>query len=126
MGLGKKTRSANDAVAPLEAAAITKKNAEAIAADLVANRKRIPGAFGRAPRDINKHHNGYKAEEWKGWALMYSVPVLDQERLPDASKRKGWRQFVCIMRRMFSYQISRGDVLDLRADCKNYVAHFGK
>ena len=40
------------------------------------NKKNIPLEFGRPPRNIFKHHAGYKAEEWANWITLYSVPLL--------------------------------------------------
>ena len=38
--------------------------------------KQIPLEFGRPPRDIYKHHNGFKAVEWSDWITVYSIPFL--------------------------------------------------
>jgi len=40
------------------------------------NKKRIPLAFGRTPRNIFKHNAGYKAEEWANWITLYSIPLI--------------------------------------------------
>jgi hypothetical protein len=40
------------------------------------NKKKMPLAFGRPPRNIFKHNAGYKAEEWANWISLYSVPLL--------------------------------------------------
>jgi hypothetical protein len=55
-------------------------------------RKSIPTDFGRPPRNILHHHNGYKAEEWASWITLYSLPLL-KDRLP-AKYLKGWSFFV--------------------------------
>ena len=39
-------------------------------------RKQIPLEFGRPPRNIYKHHNGFKAVEWSDWITIYSIPFL--------------------------------------------------
>ena len=39
-------------------------------------RKQIPLEFRRSPRNIYKHHNGYKAVEWSDWITVYSIPFL--------------------------------------------------
>jgi hypothetical protein len=44
-------------------------------------RKQIPLEFGRPPRNIYKHHNGFKAAEWSDWITIYSIPLL-LNRLP--------------------------------------------
>jgi hypothetical protein len=46
------------------------------------SRKQIPLDFGRPPRNILKHHNGFKAAEWSSWVTMYSLPFLNK-RLPE-------------------------------------------
>jgi hypothetical protein len=40
------------------------------------NKKKMPLAFGRPPRNIIKHNAGYKAEEWANWITLYSVPLI--------------------------------------------------
>ena len=40
------------------------------------NKKNMPLAFGRPPRNIFKHNAGYKAEEWANWITLYSVPLI--------------------------------------------------
>src|SRR5271170_156621 len=40
------------------------------------NKKKMPLAFGRPPRNIFKHNAGYKAEEWANWITLYSVPLI--------------------------------------------------
>ena len=39
----------------------------------------IPLEFGRPPRNISKHSNGFKAAEWSNWIVMYSVPLLQNK-----------------------------------------------
>lgn len=36
----------------------------------------VPTDMGQRPRDISKHHAGFKATEWSSWLLIYSVPLL--------------------------------------------------
>jgi hypothetical protein len=55
-------------------------------------RKSILTEFGRPPRNIVLHHNGYKAVEWASWITLYSLPLL-KDRLPE-SYLKGWSLFV--------------------------------
>ncbi len=35
-----------------------------------------PPSFGRAPGNIFAHSSQFKAEEWKNWLLIYSLPLL--------------------------------------------------
>jgi hypothetical protein len=60
--------------------------------EMEAARKSIPTDFGRLPRNILLHHNGFKAEEWASWITLYSIPLL-KDRLP-AKYLKGWSFFV--------------------------------
>jgi hypothetical protein len=46
------------------------------------SRQRIPLEFGRPPRDIFKHFNGFKAKEWSDWITIYSMPML-KNKLPN-------------------------------------------
>ena len=55
-------------------------------------KKSIPTDFGRPPRNIILHYNGYKAEEWSSWITLYSLPLL-KDRLP-VKYLKGWSFFV--------------------------------
>ena len=43
------------------------------------SRKQIPLEFGRPPRNILKHHNGFKAAEWSSWITIYSLSFLDKK-----------------------------------------------
>ncbi|GES96283.1 hypothetical protein GLOIN_2v1477115 [Rhizophagus clarus] len=40
------------------------------------NKKTIPTSFGHPPRNIVTHRNGFKAEEWANWVVLYSMPLL--------------------------------------------------
>ena len=39
-------------------------------------RKDMPLDIGKPPRDISKHHAGFKAVEWRNWIIHYSIPLL--------------------------------------------------
>lgn len=67
-----------------------------IGTEMDAIRKSIPTDFGRPPRNILLHHNGYKAEEWASWITLYSLPLL-KDRLPERYL-KGWSFFVKAVR----------------------------
>jgi hypothetical protein len=55
---------------------LSKKVWEAIGETMEANRKAIPTEFGRAPINIARYSNGFKAEEWTNWTNLYSLPLL--------------------------------------------------
>lgn len=55
---------------------LSKKVWEAIGETMEANRKSIPTEFGRAPINIARYSNGFKAEEWTNWTNLYSLPLL--------------------------------------------------
>ena len=40
------------------------------------NHKTMPMEFGRPPTNIQKHHLGFKAEDWYNWIVLYSLPLL--------------------------------------------------
>ena len=61
---------------------ILKSSWETISLQMQNNKKSMPLDFGRPPRNIFKHHTGYKAEEWANWITLYSVPLL-KTYLPD-------------------------------------------
>jgi hypothetical protein len=39
-------------------------------------KKDMPSEIGRPSRNIFKHHNGYKAVEWRNWIILFSLPFL--------------------------------------------------
>ncbi|ODQ52526.1 hypothetical protein SAICODRAFT_58036, partial [Saitoella complicata NRRL Y-17804] len=45
-------------------------------------RRNVPGALGRAPRNVAKNSARFKATEWSLWMSLYSVPLL-HGRLPE-------------------------------------------
>ncbi|CAG8812044.1 24597_t:CDS:1, partial [Gigaspora margarita] len=40
------------------------------------NQKSMPTCFGQPPKNIVNHHDGFKAEEWANWIVLYSMPLL--------------------------------------------------
>ena len=53
-----------------------------IGAKMVSSKRGIPGSMGHAPRNIALHWRGFKAEEWKLWAVLYSTPLLKDAGFP--------------------------------------------
>ena len=39
-------------------------------------KKDMPSEIGHSPRNIFKHHNGYKAVEWRNWIILFSLQFL--------------------------------------------------
>lgn len=62
--------SRSDYVIPSELEKIGRAMAEA--------RRDIPASLGHAPRNIATYYRSFKAAEWKGWLLLYGVPLLTQ------------------------------------------------
>lgn len=58
--------------------------------------KMIPTYFGRSPRNIVLHYNGYKAKEWEAWITLYSLPLLKGRMLE--KHYQGWAYFVKAVR----------------------------
>ena len=50
---------------------------------MVRSSRGIPASMGHAPRNIAVHWRGFKAEEWKLWALLYSMPLLKDAGFPE-------------------------------------------
>ena len=64
-----------------ESYVINNQNWKEIGDIIKSNRKQIPLEFGRPPRNIYKHFNGFKAKEWSDWISIYSIPLL-KNKLP--------------------------------------------
>lgn len=47
-----------------------------IGAEMSAATATVPVDMGRRPRDISKHHAGFKATEWGNWLMLFLVPLL--------------------------------------------------
>jgi hypothetical protein len=86
------------------------------------NRKSIPTSFGRPPRNIVNHHNGFKAEEWANWVVLYSMPLL-KEYLPKKIMQ-GWSLFVTAVKLCQKRVISVGDVNEIQRLMLNFYKHY--
>lgn len=97
-----------------------------IGKDMVKLRKCVPSDFGRPTRDIFKHHNGYKSEEWSKWATLYSVPILSDPRYGfPAQYLKPWACFVeaiqiCSNQRDFSF----ADIRTITDAISSFIKHY--
>ncbi|GES76294.1 hypothetical protein GLOIN_2v1835774 [Rhizophagus clarus] len=76
------------------------------------NKKSMPVDFGQPPRNIVKYHNGFKAEEWANWVVLYSMPLL-KEHLPNKIIQ-GWSLFVAAVRLCQKRIISIADVNEIQ------------
>ena len=61
---------------------ISQANVQIIGEKMVRSSRGIPGSMGHAPRNIAIHWRGFKAEEWKLWAVLYSAPLLKDANFP--------------------------------------------
>jgi hypothetical protein len=93
-----------------------------IGADMDVIKKSIPVDFGRPPRNIFHHHNGYKAEEWSSWITLYSLPLL-KDRLP-LTYLKGWSLFVKAVRLCQKRKLSLEDLYEIRNLLLQFYLHY--
>lgn len=93
-----------------------------IGANMNAIKKSIPTEFGRPPRDIFHHHNGYKAEEWASWITLYSLPLL-KDQLPSVYL-KGWSFFVKAVRLCQKRKLSLHDQNEIRSLLLQFYNHY--
>ncbi|GET52716.1 transposase domain-containing protein [Rhizophagus irregularis DAOM 181602=DAOM 197198] len=87
-------------------------------------RKSIPTDFGRPPRNILHHHNGYKAEEWASWITLYSLPLL-KDRLPANYLKEEIRKLLLLFyqhyeRYYYQFLAARLSVMKV---CFHYILH---
>ena len=57
---------------------LSKSEWERIENQMVSFKNEMLSDIGRPPRDIFKHHNGFKAVEWRNWITLFSLPLLKQ------------------------------------------------
>ena len=55
---------------------LSKSQWESIGTQMEKIKKDMPVKIGRPSRDIFKHHNGYKAVEWRNWIILFSLPLF--------------------------------------------------
>jgi len=93
-----------------------------IGAEMEAARKSIPTDFGRPPRNIVLHHNGYKAEEWSSWITLYSLLLL-KDHLPD-KYLKGWSFFVKAVRLCQKKKLSLHNQYEIKTFLLQFYKHY--
>jgi hypothetical protein len=57
---------------------LSKSEWEKIGKQMDSLKNEMSSEIGRPPRDIFKHHSGFKAVEWKNWITLFSLPLLRQ------------------------------------------------
>ena len=57
---------------------LSKSEWEKIGNQMSSFKNEMPSDIGRPPRNIFKHHNGFKAVEWRNWITLFSLPLLKQ------------------------------------------------
>jgi len=93
-----------------------------IGAEMEAARKSIPTDFGRPPRNIVLHHNGYKAEEWSSWITLYSLLLL-KDHLPD-KYLKGWSFFVKAVRLCQKKKLTLYNQYEIKNSLLQFYKHY--
>ena len=86
------------------------------------SRKMLPLYFGRPPRNILNHHDGFKAEEWANWIALYSLPLL-KEHLPQ-NILVGWRLFVDLVRLCQKLTISSENLSEIQYLSRAFYRHY--
>ncbi|GET53357.1 transposase domain-containing protein [Rhizophagus irregularis DAOM 181602=DAOM 197198] len=85
-------------------------------------RKQIPLEFGRSPRNIFKHHNGYKAVEWSDWITVYSIPFLLNKL--SAKYLKGWAKFVQAVQKCLQFTLTSNDLDKVQQLLLEFYKHY--
>jgi len=93
-----------------------------IGTSMNAVKKSIPTEFGRPPRNIFHHHNGYKAEEWASWITLYSLPLLKDRLSP--VYLEGWSFFVKAVRLCQKQKLSLYDQNEIRRLLLQFYNHY--
>ncbi len=86
------------------------------------SRKMMPTHFGRPPRNIHTHHNGFKAEEWANWIILYSLPLLKNHLSPKVLN--GWRLFVDLVRLCQKRIISNEDINEIQNLASTFYKYY--
>ncbi|ODQ49749.1 hypothetical protein SAICODRAFT_62821, partial [Saitoella complicata NRRL Y-17804] len=85
-------------------------------------RRQIPGALGRAPRNIQKNSAGFKATEWSLWMSLFSVPLLEG-RLPERYLAN-WETLCEAYVRSIEFEITMDDLAKIRLLFKRFVRDY--
>ncbi|GAO52183.1 hypothetical protein G7K_6266-t1 [Saitoella complicata NRRL Y-17804] len=99
-----------------------KKVLEELGLDMRNCRRQIPGALGRAPRNIQKNSAGFKATEWSLWMSLFSVPLLEG-RLPERYLAN-WETLCEAYVRSIEFEITMDDLAKIRLLFKRFVRDY--
>ena len=69
---------------------------------------RVPSDVGRIPQKIESGFSGFKADQFKNWITIYSIPALF-DTLPSQSL-ECWRHFVLACRILCKHHLSANDI----------------
>jgi len=88
------------------------------------SKKTMPTAFGRPPRNILAHHEGFKAEEWANWVTLHSLPLLKDHLPPHIVK--GWKYYVDAVCLCQKKVISNEDLATIQQLILAFYQHYEK
>jgi hypothetical protein len=86
-------------------------------------RQYIPAIFGRAPRNIAKHHVGFKAEEMWAWLEFFSIPLL-YRRLPEKYLIHWNTLRRAFLKLVSSFDILKTELHQVHSDLSEFVMQF--
>ncbi|CAG8793726.1 26192_t:CDS:2, partial [Gigaspora margarita] len=86
------------------------------------NQKTMLLEFGRPPINIQKYYNGFKAEDWHNWTVLYSLPLF-QNHLP-AKYINGWAKFVRVMQLCLEPTITNEVLKEIKVLFIDFINHY--
>ncbi|GBC00575.1 hypothetical protein RclHR1_00390029 [Rhizophagus clarus] len=86
------------------------------------SKKTMLSNFGRSPRNIAAHHEGFKAEEWANWIVLYSIPLLKNHLSRQIIK--GWKYFVDAVRLCQKFTIKKNDLMEIQQLILAFYKHY--
>jgi Transposase family tnp2 len=87
-------------------------------------RTTVPSVFGRAPRNIFKHHAGFKAVEYWAWLEWYSIPLL-YGRMPECYIEH-WNILRLAFQRLVAWEITFDESKIVREQLAEFVLTYEK
>lgn len=89
-------------------------------------RRSMPSSFGRPPRDITKYVNGWKAEEWQNWIILYSMPLVSIAPSSFAEYLHGWALLLRAVQICVQPTMTGAQVQEVRRHLVSFVRHYEK